>query len=239
MLAPIARNLGEVRERIDKAARRSGRDAGSIRLVGIGKTMPAEVIREAVEAGLGDVGENRVQEARDKVPLLPDRIRWHLVGHLQGNKAAQAARLFQVVHSIDSTAILQRLERVTEGRTIDALVQVDLGGEESKFGVAEADLDSILEAAGACRWIAVRGLMILPPYDPDPERMRPYFRRLRLLLEKARRVHPGLALEELSMGMTQDFEVAIEEGATMVRVGRALFGERHRPTGGGPVRIQS
>ena len=158
-------------------------------------------------------------------------MRWHLVGHLQSNKALQAARLFRVIHSVDSAELLRRLDQAAskEGRTIDALVQVDLADEPTKSGVGEEGLDEILELAASCERIALRGLMILPPYDPDPERARPWFRRLRLLLEARRARHVRPALTELSMGMTEDFEVAIEEGATLVRIGRALFGDRpHR-----------
>ncbi len=225
---PAARNLAAVRGRIEAAAAGAGRDPASVTLVGVSKTVPPARILEAIEAGLGDLGENRVQEAREKAPLLPDRVRWHLVGHLQSNKAVHAARLFDVVHSVDSVDILRRLDQAAEreGRRIEALVQVDLAGEATKFGVPESGLDAVLEAAAGCRQVAVRGLMILPPYDPDPQKSRPHFRRLRDLLEAARGRHPGLDLEQLSMGMSEDFEVAIEEGATMVRVGRALFGER-------------
>jgi hypothetical protein len=224
----VANNVQRVRERIAAAAQRVGRDAGSITLVGVSKTVPPERIREAIEAGLFDLGENRVQEGRDKARQLPGTVHWHLVGHLQANKANQAARLFEVVHSIDSIDILERLERAAEreGRLMKALVQVDLAGEPTKFGVPTDGLDRLLETAASCRSARVRGLMVLPPYDPDPERSRPYFRRLRGLLEEARRRHPALELRHLSMGMTEDFEVAIEEGATLVRVGRALFGER-------------
>ncbi len=233
MASEVARNLESLRRRIEAAARRAGRDPGTITLVGVSKTVPPERIREAIEAGLLDLGENRVQEARDKAPLLPGTVRWHLVGHLQSNKANQAARLFQVVHSVDSVEILRRLDQAVarEGRRIEALVQLDLAGEATKFGLEEGRLDDVLEAAASCRGVVVRGLMVLPPYDPDPETARPYFRRLRALLEEARARRPGLALDQLSMGMTEDFEVAIEEGATLVRVGRALFGERS--TGGG------
>jgi hypothetical protein len=222
----IARNLQEVRRRIEGAARRAGRDPASVTLVGVSKTVPVETIEEAIAAGLLDLGENRVQEARDKAPRLPGTARWHLVGHLQANKANVAARLFQVIHSIDSADLVRRLDRAAAGagRRIEALVQVDLAGEPTKFGAREEALEGILSAAAACRGVRVRGLMILPPYDPDPEASRPYFRRLRALLEAARARHPDL--DQLSMGMTEDFEVAIEEGATLVRVGRALFGER-------------
>jgi pyridoxal phosphate enzyme (YggS family) len=224
----IADRLQRIRERIASAAGRAGRDPGSITLVGVSKTVPPEQIMEAVEAGLADLGENRVQEARDKAPHLPGTVRWHLVGHLQANKANHAARMFQVVHSIDSVDILERLERAAEreGRRMTAMAQVDLAGEASKFGARVEDLDRILEAAAGLRSVELSGLMILPPYDPDPGRSRPYFRRLRELLHEAQGRHAGLPLRHLSMGMTEDFEVAIEEGATMVRVGRALFGER-------------
>ncbi len=225
---PIADRLHGIRERIAAAAGRAGRDPGSVTLVGVSKTVPPERILEAVEAGLADLGENRVQEARDKAPLLPGTVRWHLVGHLQANKANHAARLFQVVHSIDSVDILERLERAAEreGRRMTAMAQVDLAGEATKFGAPVGELDRILETAAGLRCVELGGLMILPPYDPDPGRSRPYFRRLRELLQQAQGRHAGLSLRHLSMGMTEDFEVAIEEGATMVRVGRALFGER-------------
>ena len=224
----IADDLRRVRERMAAAARRAGRDPESITLVGVSKTVPPERIREAIDAGLADLGENRVQEARDKAGLLPGEVRWHLVGHLQANKANHAARLFDVVHSLDSIDILERLERAAqrEGRQMMAMIQVDLAGETTKFGAAAVDLDRLLAAAAGCRNVRVRGLMVLPPYDPDPEKSRPYFRRLRELLQGAQGRHPELELRDLSMGMTEDFEVAIEEGATMVRVGRALFGER-------------
>ena len=228
MAGAIARNLETVRRRIEAAAVRAGRDPASVTLVGVTKTVDAPRIREALEAGLLDAGENRVQEAREKMPLLPETVRWHLVGHLQSNKAPQAARLFRVIHSVDSVELMRRLDAAAskEGRTIDALVQVDLAGEPTKSGVGEEGLDEILEIAASCERIALRGLMILPPYHPDPERARPWFRRLRLLLESVRARHVRPALTELSMGMTEDFEVAIEEGATLVRIGRALFGDR-------------
>lgn len=224
----VARNLESIRKRIEAAAHRSGRSPEEITLVGVSKTMPVEPIRQAVEAGLSDLGENRVQEAREKIPLLPDGVRWHLVGHLQGNKANHAAALFQFVHSIDSVELLNRLDRAAEraGRPIEGLIQINLAGERQKTGVPEEATDAILEAASSCRHVTVRGLMILPPYSEEPESMRPYFRRLKEVLRRSQERHPGMRLDRLSMGMTEDFEVAIEEGATIVRIGRALFGER-------------
>jgi PLP dependent protein len=230
MAAPIAPRLKELRGRIEAAARRAGRAPGSVTLVGVSKTMSAARVREAIDAGLEDVGENKVQEARDKAPLVGPGTRWHMIGHLQGNKANLAARLFDVVHSVDSVDLLKRLDggAAAAGRRIDALVQVDLAGEATKSGADPGEIDAIMTAAADCAAVRVRGLMILPPYDPDPERSRPWFRRLRELLAGCRERHPGLGLTELSMGMSEDFEVAIEEGATLVRVGRALFGERNR-----------
>ncbi len=231
MTGSIAGNLEEIRRRIEAAARRAGRNPASVTLVGVSKTMPRERVREAIDAGLRDLGENRVQEAREKIPALPDGVRWHLVGHLQANKANVAARLFQVIHSVDSVDLLDRIDRAAnrEGRTIDLLVQVDLAGEATKTGVPEAGLDDIFRAAQDRRNVVMRGLMILPPYDPDAERSRGWFRRLRGIRDEAQQRHPALRLDELSMGMSEDFEVAIEEGATLVRVGRALFGDRIRP----------
>ena len=228
MAVPVAANLADVRRRIEAAAARAGRPAGAVTLVGVGKSMPAARLREAIEAGLRDLGENKVQEARDKAPLVGPGARWHLVGHLQSNKANLAARLFDLVHSIDSIEILTRLERgaAAAGRRIEGLVQVDLAREPTKSGARQEDLEAILAAAEKCRAVTVRGLMVLPPFDLEPERTRGYFKRLRALLEEVAARHPGLGLKELSMGMTGDFEVAIEEGATLVRVGRALFGAR-------------
>ena len=224
----FAARLAEVRGRIAAATSRAGRAAGSVTLIGISKTVPAVRVRDAVAAGLLELGENRVQEAREKIPAVGPGPTWHLVGHLQGNKANQAARLFDAVHSIDSVALLERLDRAAAaaGRRLTGFVQVGLAGEEQKSGVAPDGLDAVLEAAARCQAVEVRGLMLLPPLEAEPERSRPWFRRLRETAAGARARHPRLRLEDLSMGMSEDFEVAIEEGATHVRVGRALFGER-------------
>jgi pyridoxal phosphate enzyme (YggS family) len=227
----IADRVAAVRERIARAAERAARSPGDVRLVAISKTHPAEAVREAFAAGVRDFGENRVQEAEPKVKAMADLrasgLRWHLVGHLQSNKARRAASLFEMVQSVDSLDLASRLARsgFEAGHPVRALVQVDLAGEETKFGLPEADLLPTLEALRGKEGLRVEGLMALPPYFEDPERARPYFRRLRSLHERA---HGAGLLEgrELSMGMSHDFEAAIEEGATIVRVGTAIFGER-------------
>lgn len=224
----FADRLASVRGRIATAATRAGRPESAVTLIGVSKTVPAARVKEAVAAGLLELGENRVQEAREKIPAVGPGPRWHLVGHLQGNKAGQAARLFDAVHSIDSIDLLGRLDRAAAaaGRRMTGFVQVALAGETQKAGVPPGGLDAVLEAAARCEAVEVRGLMLLPPLEEEPERSRPWFRRLREVAAEARARHPRLRLEELSMGMSEDFEVAIEEGATHVRVGRALFGER-------------
>jgi PLP dependent protein len=227
----IAGRLQAVRERIATACARSGRDPAGVRLIAVSKTQPASAVREAFAAGQRDFGENRVQEAETKAGELGDLraagLRWHLIGHLQANKAKKAASLFDAVHSVDGDALAARLARAAEdeGRVLPVLVQVDLAGEETKFGLAEEHLLSTLEALRGRAALRVEGLMVLPPYADDPEAARPYFRQLRDLRDRAS-AFGLLAAGELSMGMSHDFEVAIEEGASMVRVGTALFGAR-------------
>ncbi|HEX8190013.1 MAG TPA: YggS family pyridoxal phosphate-dependent enzyme [Pyrinomonadaceae bacterium] len=223
----------EVLARIARAARRAGRDPAEVKLVAVSKTHPAALVREAAaSAGLRVFGENRVQEAEAKVEELkavPD-VRWHLIGHLQPNKARKAARLFDLIHTVDTAALVERLERICaeEGRgRLAALVQVDLAGEASKSGAGVGELPGLFEAFGRCSRVHCRGLMILPPFFEDVEGVRPFFRRLRTLRDEwgARGAFGGEA-GELSMGMSHDYEAAAEEGATLVRVGTALFGER-------------
>ena len=228
----IADRVAAVRERIARAAARAGRDPGEITLVAVSKTHPPQAVHDAFAAGVRDVGENRVQEAEGKAAALADLggrgLRWHLVGHLQSNKAKKAAALFDCVHSVDGAEIGRRLgEAATAaGRELRALVQVDLAAEETKFGLDESRLFPVLESLRGLSAVTLVGLMILPPYEEDAERVRPYFRRLRALRDRARQ--EGLiAGAELSMGMSHDLEVAVEEGATLVRVGTAIFGERH------------
>ncbi len=219
-----------MRDRIATACARVARDPASVRLIGVSKTRPAADVRAAFAAGLTDFGENRVQEAEAKAAELADLrpgLRWHLIGHLQANKAKKAAALFDAVHSVDGDALAARLARAAaeDGRVLPVLVQVDLAGEETKFGLAEEHLMSTLQAMQSHASLRVAGLMVLPPYADDPEEARPYFRQLRDLRDRAS-AFGLLGGGELSMGMSHDFEVAIEEGATMVRVGTALFGVR-------------
>ncbi|MDW8213582.1 MAG: YggS family pyridoxal phosphate-dependent enzyme [Roseiflexaceae bacterium] len=241
----LTERLAAVRERIAAAARRVNRDPATIRLVGVTKAHPAEVIRAALDAGLSDIGENRVQEAEAKMAALAaerHRLTWHLIGHLQTNKAKKAAMLFDMVHSVDSLRLAQVLDRhaadvhrVAKDR-LPVLLQVNVSGEATKFGfdlcgwdeqpdIYErfcADVEQILTLPR----LEVRGLMTIAPWAPDPEQARPIFRAVRRLRDDLAQRFPATAWRELSMGMTDDFEVAIEEGATMVRIGRAIFGER-------------
>lgn len=229
----------EVRRRIELSAVRAGRDPREVTLVAVSKTHPASLVREAFAAGLSDFGENRVQEAAGKIEELKREapsVRWHLIGHLQANKARRAVRLFDLIHSVDSPALVERLERLCEeeGRErLDVLLQVDLAGEATKSGASEAELPALFESLDVCARVRCRGLMLLPPFFEEAERVRPYFRRLRALRDELRaRGLFGEGKGELSMGMSHDFEAAVEEGATLVRVGTAIFGERGRAAKG-------
>jgi pyridoxal phosphate enzyme (YggS family) len=230
-LASVADRLAGIRERIAAAARSAGRDPSSVRLVAVSKTFPVDVIREAYAAGQRDFGENRVQEALQKIASATDlNIRWHLLGHLQTNKARKAAPAFAAIHSIDGIELLQKIDAaaVETGRTPELLIQVDLAGEATKFGALPAEVPRLLEAAAACRAARVTGLMTLPPVPESPENARPWFTRLRDLRDEwVTSGVPAAMLGELSMGMSADFEVAVQEGSTMVRVGTAIFGSRH------------
>jgi pyridoxal phosphate enzyme (YggS family) len=226
----IARNLEAVRSRIDDAAKRARRDPATVRLIAVSKTFGADAVRAAFAAGQCDFGENKVQEALQKISETADMaLRWHLIGHLQSNKARKVAGRFACVHSIDSVELLGRLDRAAadEGVAPEVLVQVDLAGEATKFGAAVAEARRILDVALAARALRPAGLMLLPPWNEDQEQTRPWFVRLRQLRDEwlADGV-PADALKHLSMGMSHDFEAAIEEGATLVRVGTAVFGPR-------------
>ncbi|MGB8011243.1 MAG: YggS family pyridoxal phosphate-dependent enzyme [Terriglobales bacterium] len=235
MSVSIAENIARVRERIAAAARRAGRNADEITLMGVSKTFPVASIREAYAAGLRIFGENRVQEFASKVEALRDLpdVKWHLIGHLQTNKAAKAAELFDAVDSLDSVRLAEKLNAAAEaaGKTVPVLVEINVGGEDAKTGIAPAsdELERILIGAPQWKNLAIRGLMTVPPYTEDSEGSRPYFRQLREIRNSiARRALPSINVAVLSMGMSHDFEVAIEEGSACVRVGTAIFGERAR-----------
>jgi len=228
----LRHRLAQVRERIATAAARCGRESTEVTLVAVSKTHPADAIREALRAGVTDFGENRVQEAESKIPLVKDEdARWHLIGHLQANKARRAVKLFDVIHTVDSTSLAQRLDRACgdeQRKELLVLIQVDLAGEATKSGVAESRLSDLVESVRRCPRLRLTGLMILPPFFEDPEQVRPFFKRSRELRDEIQAGgHFGDQPGELSMGMSHDFEVAIEEGATIVRVGTAIFGERN------------
>lgn len=233
MEEPIRDRVARVLERIDRAAARTGRSLAAVRLVAVSKTQPPERVAEAYGAGLRVFGENYVQEAEEKAGMVPD-AEWHLIGKLQGNKVGKAVSLFGWIQSVDSPGLLAAISRrcVEAGKTMPVLVEVNLAGEGSKAGVSPEELPALLSDAAGLKGVIVAGLMAIPPMAEDPEKSRPAFSRLREIL--ARYSGPGTGREvmtELSMGMSNDFEVAIEEGATMVRVGTAIFGSRARRQG--------
>ena len=231
MASTIADRLVAIRGRIAAAARSAGRDPSSIRLVAVSKTFPIDAVREAYAAGQRDFGENRVQEALQKIASGTDLdIRWHLLGHLQTNKARKAAPSFATIHSVDSVELLQKIDAAAAeaGHTPELLIQVDLAGEATKFGVPPEDVPRLFDAAASCRAAKVTGLMALPPVPESPEDARPWFTRLCGLRDRWLAADvPASMLTELSMGMSADFEIAIQEGSTMVRVGTAIFGSRY------------
>ena len=232
-LQTIGERLENVRARIRAAAQRAGRLPDEIKLIAISKTHGVDIVREALAAGVTDLGENRVQEAESKINEIGgDAASWHLVGHLQTNKARRAVELFDVIHSVDSVALIEKLERLcleTERRELPIFVQVDLAGEQTKSGVDSGSLPALLSALTGCDRVRLVGLMTLPPFFEDPECTRPFFNALRILRDELKAQGHFRGQGELSMGMSHDFEVAIEEGATMVRVGTSIFGERGEP----------
>ena len=229
----IAANIASIHERIAAAAGRAGRNPKEIALIAVSKTHPAERIRDAYEAGLRVFGENRIQEFASKIGALqnlPD-AEWHMIGHLQTNKASKATELFHAVDSVDSLKLAEKLDAAARqlGKKLSLLLEINVGGEAAKSGVAPGSpaLDELLIAAPRLDSLQFRGLMTVPPFTDDPQDARPYFRKLRGLRDNiAARKHPGVNMDVISMGMSHDFEVAIEEGSTCVRVGTALFGER-------------
>lgn len=227
----LRQRLERVRKQIIEAAVCANRLASDVKLVAVSKTYAAETIQQAIAAGVTDLGESRVQEAESKIPLVGrTAARWHLIGHLQSNKARRAVELFDVIHSLDSAALAQRLDRVSQDvgrKVLPVLIQVDLGREATKSGATETEIPQIVAAIRQSQILRLTGLMTLPPYFEDPEQTRPYFRRLRELRDELRAQGAfGDEAGELSMGMTHDYRVAIEEGATIVRIGTAIFGAR-------------
>jgi len=222
----IRENLLKVMERIERAARRTGRDPDEIRLVAVSKTVDSARIREAVEAGVKILGENYVQEAKKKIEEIGHPVAWHFIGHLQSNKAKYAVHLFDIVHSVDSLALAEELNRRAGqvNRNVKVMVEVNISGEATKFGTDEGRVMELAKGITELKHLSLEGLMTMPPYFDSAELSRPYFVELRRLREKLQQ--EGIPVRELSMGMSTDFEVAIEEGATYVRVGTAIFGPR-------------
>lgn len=222
----LRENLTEIRAQIAHAAQKANRNADEIKLVAVSKTHPVEILREAIDAGAVILGENKIQEAEDKITEIGrESAEWHLIGHLQSNKARKAVKLFDVIHTLDSLELAERLERICieENRArLSVLVQIDLANETTKNGIKPEDLPELSDFLKTCGRVKFDGLMTIPPFFEDVEQVRPFFRNLRELRDKI------LPNGELSMGMSHDFAVAIEEGATIIRVGTAIFGERER-----------
>lgn len=228
-MSQIADNLKKVQEKMEAAARRVGRKPEEIRLVAVSKTVPPERVLEGIQAGVKILGENYVQEAKKKVEALGRDVAWHFIGHLQTNKAKIAVRLFDLIHSVDSLHLAEELNKAAqvEGKVMPVLLEVKLSEEKSKFGVEEDNILQLAEGISRMENLMVQGLMTMPPLFSEPEDARPYFTRLRKLSEMiAYQKFPRVSMEELSMGMSNDFEIAIEEGATLIRVGTAIFGPR-------------
>ncbi len=225
----VSENVAFVREEIARAARKAGRSPAEVRLLAVTKTVDDDRIREAIAAGVDLIGENYVQEARRKIELLGRPLPWHFIGHLQTNKAKYAVRLFDLIHSVDRVDLARELDRraAAQGTILKILVEVSVSGEASKSGVPARDALALVRSIAELPGLSIRGLMTMPPWFDDPEEARPYFATLRNLADSIRRERIGnVHMEELSMGMTNDYRIAVEEGATIVRVGRAIFGDR-------------
>jgi pyridoxal phosphate enzyme (YggS family) len=220
-------NLISIQQRIGAACARAGRDSGSVTLLAVSKTHPPETIQTAVDCGLLHFGENKIQEARAKIPLSPGKARWQFIGHLQSNKVRDAVELFEMIQGVDSLGLAREISKRAgqAAKTMPILLEVNVAGEASKFGYQPEKLLAELAELNALPKIEIHGLIAIPPYSPVPENSRPYFQRLRQLKLESEKIL-GVPLPHLSMGMSGDFEVAIEEGATIVRIGTALFGER-------------
>ena len=228
-MASIQENLSRIQDRIAEAAARTGRDPSSIALVAVSKTKPVSLIVEAIDAGITDIGENRVQEAQSKYPQIDRSVKWHLVGHLQRNKVKQVLQIFDLIHSVDSSRLLAEIDRrsAESNRTTEVLIQVNTSAEPSKFGLEPDQTLNFIESAYPYTHVRIKGLMTIGAFLPDPEAVRPMFVLLRQLREKIiAQQFPNVEMDYLSMGMTNDFEVAVEEGANLIRIGTAIFGER-------------
>jgi hypothetical protein len=228
-MADVAQNFQTVRERVAQAAERAGRNPDDIIVVGASKLVEVARIEQAIAAGLKHVGENYVQEARPKVEAIGGQVTWHFIGHLQTNKARDVVRLFDVVHSLDRMELAKELSKraVAAGKVMDVFIEVNIAGEETKSGVAPGEVETLIHQAAELPNVRVRGLMTMPPPFDDAEKSRPYFRALRLLKEQLHQKNvPNVNLSELSMGMTADFEIAVEEGASIIRIGTGIFGPR-------------
>ena len=227
----IAENIAGIRRRLNAAAARAGRDPDSVRLMAVSKTVEPDRVRQAIGAGITLLGENYVQEAREKIPVIGHGVEWHMIGHLQTNKVKYVVNLFDWIHSVDRLELAQELDKRAgqNGRTLKVMIEVNVSGEASKSGAEPSQVLGLVRQIAALPHLQVRGLMTMPPYSDQPETSRPFFIELRRLRDDiARTAIPNISMDELSMGMTDDFEVAIEEGATIIRVGRAIFGERIR-----------
>lgn len=231
MMASIAENIAGIRRRLNEAAARAGRDPSGIRLMAVSKTVEPERVRLAMDAGITLLGENYVQEAREKIPVIGHGVEWHMIGHLQTNKAKYVVTLFDWIHSVDRQELAYELDKRAgqTGRTLNVLIEVNVSGEASKSGAEPSQVMELARQMAVLPNLTVRGLMTMPPYSDRPETSRPYFQSLRGLRDEIRAAAiPNIIMDDLSMGMTDDFEVAVEEGATIIRVGRAIFGERIR-----------
>ena len=228
-MSEVKENILRIRERIAAAAARAGRDPSGVRLMGVTKTVGDDRILQAIEAGIDIIGENYVQEARRKIELMGKSAEWHFIGHLQTNKAKYAVRLFDMIHSVNRMSLAEELNRraAAAGVVCRVLIEVNLGGEESKSGAPPEEAPALIRAVAQMANLSIRGLMTMAPWYDDPERARPCFAGLRAIRDRiAAENIPNVTMRELSMGMTDDFEVAVEEGSTIVRIGRAIFGER-------------
>ncbi|MEE9542967.1 MAG: YggS family pyridoxal phosphate-dependent enzyme [Thermodesulfobacteriota bacterium] len=232
MAASVEENLLKVNERILQACRKSGRDPSEVKLMAACKSVPIKHIKEAIDSGIRLFGENYVQEATEKIKKIKlSSVKWHFIGHLQKNKAAQAVGLFDMIHSVDKLGLAKELNKRTK-EPLKILMQINIGDERTKGGVTIQEAPELAREIGKLKNIVLKGLMAIPPYNEDPEKTRPYFTTIRRVAERINKERiPGVVLTELSMGMSHDFEIAIEEGATFIRIGTALFGERKETKG--------